>query len=495
MERGRRNTRSHLEVLSRGELEAIHSATLDVLEHVGVNVLEPRAFRLLEDEGAGREGRADRVRLPESLVMEAVRATPKRWTWHARDPAKSFRIGEGGRTRLGPGSSCTNVLDFATGRLRPATTKDGDDFVRLMDALELVDIDYTPVSFGVTSDTPRHQEASTMVRDCQNTSKPLIGPSFNGAMAKDGIAIAQAVAGGEERLRKEPRVAGYIDPVSPLTHDRAMTESLTAYAAMGQPVFITCLDLAGASSPATLAGTLVQQNAEILSGILIAHIVNRDAPVVYGSVSGIMDMKAGNAAVGGPEFGLLSAASVQLAHFYGLPCSTGGQSDARAHDAQAAFEKGVSLLASVLAGADFVDLYFGSFGGFNVISPEQIVIDHEMAGYVHRYARGIRVEAERLSTELIGSVGPGGSFLKNPAALRDTLSRLREEWYTPFLFDRRGGDAPAGTSWKPVLEAAHEAVNRILQEHEPLPLDGDVLATLRSILDRVHREETEGLPG
>ncbi len=488
--RGGTVLRSRLTVLSQDEIEAIHAATLDVLNRVGVNVREARAMRLLTEAGAMRGDGQERVRIPESLVMEAVRGTPKRWTWHAREASKSLRIGEGGPTRLGPGSSCTKVIDFATGRPRVPTLRDADDLVRLMDALPLVDIDYTPVTLLGQEDAPRYRETSTLVRDLQNTSKVLVGPSFNGRMARDGLEIAALLAGGEDALRKTPMLAGYCDPVGPLTHDRMMTETILEYAMMGQPVFVMCLDLAGASSPASLAGTLVQQNAEILSGVLIAYLANPAAPVVYGSVSGTMDMKAGNAAVGGPEFGLLSVASVQIAHYYGISCSVGGQSDAKVHDAQAAFEKGASLVAAMLAGADFVDLFFGSFEGFNATSPEQVILDHEIAGYARRYAEGIVVDPSHLSRDLIEAVGPGGTYLKNTRALRDTMSRVTTEWYQPQLFDRRASDGNGSGSTQTVLGAAHEAGLRILREHRPTPLDRTILDEANAILARIRREET-----
>lgn len=479
--------RSRLTVLSQEEIEAIHAATVEILGRVGVRVREERALKLLRDAGAEAGRDSGHLRLPESLVGDAVRAVPKRWTWHARAAPHSFRVGDGGRTRLGPGSACSAIVDYTTGRPRKPTERDGDELVRLMDGLEFADLDYTPVSFGVSNDPEGYSDVATLVRDLQNCSKPMVGPSFNGAMARDGLEVMKLVAGGEEELRKRPMVAGYCDPISPLTHDRMMTEALIEYATLGQPVFLMCLDLAGASSPPRLAGTLVQQNAEILSGIVISFLVNRHAPVVYGCVSGTMDPRTGNAVVGGPEAGLLSAASVQIAHSYGLPCSALGQSDAKIHDIQAAVEKGTTLLASMLAGADFVDLFFGSYKGFNATSPEQVIIDHEIAGYAHRYAQGLQVDRESLSVELIESIGPDGSFLRDPRSLRDMMSRLRTEWYLPSLFDRDLSEPEESAPSRSVLQVAHESALRILREHEPEPLDPAVLEGARQVLDRIRR--------
>ena len=484
--------RSKLVVLSTDEIEAIHSATLELLQHAGVRVLEPRAVRALTAAGATQCDASGRVQIPEALLMEGVRGIPKRWTWYARESAKNLSVGDGRRTLLGPGSACTRIVDSATGQAREPTERDGDELVRLMDALEFVDINYTPVSFGVSNESPGLREVATFVRDLQNTSKPMVGPSYNGSMARDALEIAKLLAGGEESLRKHPMIAGYCDPIGPLIHDRAMTETLIEYAKFGQPVFLMCLDLAGASAPARLAGTLVQQNAELLSGALLCHLVNPAAPVIYGSVSGIMDMRTGTAVVGGPEAGLLSAASMQLAHSYGLPCSGLGQSDAKIHDIQAAVEKGLTLLASVLAGADVVDLFFGSYQGVHAPSPEQVIIDHDIAGDVLRYAAGIQVDSASLSSELLDAVGPGGDFLRDPRSLRETMAEFRANWYMPSLFDR---GPSGGASQQGVLRAAHTRAARILEEHRPAPLDAELLAGAQTVLDRIRKRGTgaEGL--
>lgn len=479
---------SKLEVLSRDDIEALHRATLHVLGKVGVDLLEPRAAQLLREAGAVPAPRGTCIRIPEGLVKDALVAVPKRWTWHAREPRHSLRVGEGGRTRLGPGSSCTKIFDYEQGVTRAPTVRDGDGLVRLMDALDFVDINYTPVSPSDAEGSIRYRETATLVRDIQNTSKVMVGPSFDGTMARDGLEVAKILAGGEEELRRRPTLAGYCDPVSPLVHDRAMTETLIEYAKLGQPVFVTCLDVAGASSPASLAGTLVQQNAEVLSGVVIAHLVNREAPVVYGCVSGAMDMKAATTALGGPEFGLLSAASVQLAHSYGLPCSAGAQSDARVPDAQAAFEKGMSLLSSVLAGADMVDLFFGSFDAYNTTCPEQVILDHEMAGYAFRYADGLTLDPLNAALDLLEEVGSGGSFLRHPKALRDTMNRMREEYYFPSFVDRR---AESGlSSYRSFLEHAHAEARRIVGAHQPAPVDPGTLKEMRAALQRIRQDET-----
>lgn len=483
-----RVTTPRLAVLSSDEVETLTGATFELLEATGVLVKEPRARRLLLSAGATGAIEQERVQIPETLLRDTLAKVPREWTWYARDPARNIRVGDGGRTKLGPGSSCTNVWDYETGRIRPPTTQDATDMVRLMDALELVDINFTPVN-KETDDLPaRWHESESLVRDLTYSGKPPVGPSYDGTMARDGLAIAAVLAGGEEALQKRPMVAGYCDPVSPLVHDRAMTETLVEYAAMGQPVFVMALDLAGASAPATLAGLLVQQNAEVLTGILIAHLVNPAAPVVYGSVSGIMDMKAGTASVGGPEFSLVSAASVQLAHRFGIPCSVGGQSDSKLPDAQAAIEKATTLWASVMAGADFVDLFFGSFEGFNTTCLEQIVIDHDIAASVFRFRDGIAIDDAHLGLDILQQVGPGGNFLGNRAALVHTRRWMTSEDYFPVLADRRSRPAWDKAGSSSMLDRAHARARKLLEEHQAVPMDPAMAAEMAKVLERIRRE-------
>lgn len=481
-------TAARLTVLSTDEVETITGATFQLLESTGVLVKESRAHGLLLSAGAIGVPGEERVRIPESLLRTALSKIPREWSWYARDPARTIRVGDGGRTRLGPGSACTNVWDYESNRIRPPTRQDAADMVAVMDALELVDINFTPVSRNWDDLPTRWNESESLVRDLTISGKPPIGPSYDGTMARDGVAIAAVLAGGEEALRKRPMVAGYCDPVSPLIHDRTMTETLIEYASMGQPVFVTALDLAGGSAPATLAGTLLQQNAEVLSGILIAQLVNPAAPVIYGSVSGIMDMKAGTAAVGGPEFGLLSVASVQLAHRFGIPCSVGGQSDSKMPDAQAALEKAMTLLTATMAGADFVDLFFGSFEGYNTTCLEQIVIDHDIAGSIFRFREGIAFDEAHLAMDLLREVGPGGNFLKERAALDHTRRWMKTEDFWPAVVDRRSRFAWEKAGSHSMLERAHERARKLLADHRDPPMDPGMSRELDAVLGRIRKE-------
>ena len=477
--------RNCLNVLSDDEIYDIHTATLEILERTGVIIREKKALELLEQAGAVVDYEKSLVKIPGHLVEEAVSKTPKNFIWHARNPKNNIKIG-GEPTKFGPASGGVNIIDLETGECRIPTEKDTEQQVRLIDALENISINYPPASIS---------DVSTEVSDvycvaitAKNTSKCILGETYGKSTAHDSIRIAAALVGGEEELRRRPTIAGYIDPISPLVFDKGMTEALIEYANYGQLIFMTVMALAGATGPATLAGLLVQQNAEVLSGLLIAHLVNPRAPVIYGNVSCPMDMRTGDSSTGSPEVGLLGAAFVQLAKYYGMPCSVGAQCNARVPDAQASYEKMMSLMMAVMAGADLVDLFAGTIESFRTASYEQLVIDNELAGMALRCAEGIEVNAETMAKDVIDRVGPGGNYLAD----KHTSEWFRKEHYYSKLGDRRTRADWEESGGKDIREQARDRAREILASHEPEPIDPKIWREMELIIKDV---EERGLKG
>ena len=482
---GSLSNRNYLNILSSDEVQDIHIATLELLAHTGILIREGGALRLVEQAGANVDHKESIAKIPPDLIEEAVDKAVKNFIWHARNPNNSLRIG-GESTKFGPGSECVNIIDAETGECRAPTRRDAEQLVRLMDALENIHINYPPASL---SDVPEPvSDIYSLAIGIKNSSKCMIGSSYCASAACDSIRIAAALAGGEEELKKKPIIAGYIDPISPLTHGREMTEALFEYANYAQPIFITSMALAGATGPATLAGTLVQQNAEILSGVLIAHLVNPDAPVIYGTASCPMDMRTGVSSTGSPEVGLLGAASTQIARYYGIPSDVAAQSNAKVPDAQASYEKTMSLTMAVMAGADLIDLFAGSMESYRTTSYEQLVIDNELAGMALRCAKGIEVNAKTMAKEVIDRVGPGGNFLAN----KHTLEWFRREHYYPKLSDRRTRSDWEKSGRKDIRQEAKNRAKEILERHEPEPVDPTIWREIEIIVKDVEKRELKG---
>jgi len=234
--------------------------------------------------------------------------------------------------------------------------------------------------------------------------------------------------------------------------------------------------LSGGTAPATLAGLLVQQNAEVLSGIMISELANPGTPVFYGTVSAALDMRTGATALGGPEVGLLNIAAGQLGRFYGLPRrGTGGNSDSKTVDAQAGLETAPNMLMAALGGMNFIYDACGSLEGSLTVSYEKLVIDNEIAGMVSRVLGGIEVTDETLAVDEICRVGPNASFLGTSFTMR----HFRKEHFLTTLLDRKSLDSWVKAGAKDIAVVAREKAKRILDEHQPVPMDEDVLTEVQ----------------
>ena len=248
---------------------------------------------------------------------------------------------------------------------------------------------------------------------------------------RDVYEMAIIIAGDEERFRQAPTIAPLTDPISPLLQYDPTVDKILFCAEKGIPQVHLSAPQAGSTAPATFAATLVQGSAEALSGVILAQIANPGTPIVYGSFTTIMDMSTTIFSYGAPEISLMVAAFAQMAHFYGLPSmGTGGCSDAKFPDQQAAAEAIFSCLSSSLSGANLIHEP-GQLDHGSLVSPANMVLVHEILHMVNQYMHGIPVNDETLALDMIDRVGPGNNYLQED----HTFRHFREVWYSQ-LFDR-----------------------------------------------------------
>jgi len=464
-----------LRVLEKDDLDAIHGATMEVLDKVGVLVNSASTLDLLEKNGYTVDRKTKIVKMSESKVMEAVKSCKNNFRIHARADKNSFDAVDG-RTKIGPGAECVYYIDPGTDRARVPTLADGILCCRLLDALKEVSIAYVPVFMSDVPDDARRliQMATGLI----HSSKATYGDSFDKSGVETSLRLAEALFGDREMLRKKPIFPGYVDPISPLAHEHTMLEALLGYSELDQGVFVTVMALAGGTAPASVAGLLVQQNAEVLSSIAIARTVTKAPKIVYGSVSCPLDMRTGMSAVGAPEFSLIGVGAVQLAKYYDLPSNMGVQSDSKAVDEQAAYEKAFAALAAAAAGADFADLFIGSTEAFNTFSPVQLVIDEQIAANALRFQQGIEVNEKTLSIASITKAGPMGNFLKQ----MDTLVAFKKEHLKPVLSDRWTRQKWDSEGSKDAKKRAKERMMELLNSHTPVPLETEVRKNIDSLV-------------
>ncbi len=475
---GRENVTLRLEPFTRGELQKIHGATMRVLEKTGVRILDPEAVRLLQGVGSSYDEGTRVVRIPEGVLRDLVMRAPSRFKLYGRDSHRCLSFGEG-NTYFSSMGTAVQVQD--TDGARPPTLKDVEDFYRLVDASSHLD----HASWVVwPRDVPNEvAHIYEILYGFKFTTKSLDGYNWGSQYSQDTIDMAAIVAGGHEELAARPLLLGFTNPVSPLTLARETTQGLIIFARAGQPCIIPPEGMAGGTAPSTLAGTLVQQNAEVLASIAVAQCVRRGAPVLYGSVSTIMDMRTGAVALGAPEAGLISLGAAQLARYYGIPSrGTGGNTEAFRVDYQAGAESAVTLLLSALAGFDFIYDVVGSLESSLSASYEKLVLDDDLAGGVRRIVTGIDVSEDTLATDVIEAVGLKGSYLGHP----HTVDHFRQEHFLPETFVRSGRSSPEAA--KTLAERARVRAERVLKDHavDP-PLDPAIEAKLNTFLKKALR--------
>jgi trimethylamine--corrinoid protein Co-methyltransferase len=371
------------------------------------------------------------------------------------------------------------VHDHHTGAKRPSTKADVATSARFVDALPALSFYWGPV---VTSqDVP---PASKALHDAEavflNTSKHFQTVTTVGERAaRYLVEMAAAIAGGREELRRRPLLSFMQCAVDPLAHDGPNLEANLVAAEHGLPSGFMPMPLAAGTGPATMAGTLVVQNAETLSGLVLLQLAFPGAPVFFSGAPSVIDLKTGGYTGGSPEDYLLAAASTQMAHHYGIPMAMGTMATgAKEPDWQAAVDDSFSTFASVMSCADMMN-GAGLLNGSKILSYPHMIMEVEIHSIVKRLADGVVVDDETLALDVIKSVGPGGTYL----AEKHTRRHMKEIW-RPLVWDRTPYDIWLREGRKGALERATELADDILETYVPEALPEDLQRELRAIVDR-----------
>ncbi len=479
--------KSKLTILSDNEIEDVHSCSVEILERVGFSVGSQRVVKLLVAAGATVDSARKTVKVPSSLVKECLLKHPSRFTLNAKAPENDLLI-DLDRLYAHTGGGCFNILDADTGRARIATTKDVEALTKLIDASKNIhQCDMLDYAGDVPQQVKDFHTVATMLR---NTTKTCGVMAYTDRNLQVILRLAAAVVGGEEELRKRPIISFGACPSSPLELGEDAADQLVRAASYALPIEILPNPLAGGTSPVTLAGTLVQQNVEFLICDVIVQLVNPGNPVFYCPRSVGMDMRTGFSA-GGVEYGLMSAASVQLAMHYKMPSDLYGlAADSKVLDEQTAFEKAMIGLMPALAGANFLS-GAGEIEMGVTASPEQLIIDNEILGLFFRAARGISVNSETLAQDLIEKIGPGGHYL----SAEHTRKYYSIEHHISELCDRTVRAEWEKAQSKDIVQRAREKASKLLRDHSVQPLDHDIEKEFQSILSKADKDSLELLNG
>ena len=463
-------------IVSDDELEAIHDASLTLLSTTGMDVLLPEAQRLFVENGATLDG--DRVRFDPEMILDFVNSAPSEFTLHGRNPERSLQIG-GDNVTFTAVASTPNVGDSANGR----RTGNQDDFralVKLSQHLNAIQMHGGyPVEPVDIHASVRHLHA---IRDLVTLSdKPVNAYSLGAKRNQDALELLRLAHGlTTDEVDTKTIVHSVINTSSPLRLDHPMATGIIEYASRNQCLIITPFTLAGAMAPVTVAGAVVQQNAEALVGIALAQIVRRGSPVVYGGFTSNVDMKSGSPAFGTPEFMQSALLGGQLARRYDLPYRSSNVNAANAVDAQAAYESVFSLWGAIMGGANIVFHGAGWLEGGLRASFEKMVLDADLISMVGSFLAPLVVDQASMALDAIDEVGPGGHFF----GTQHTQDRYRTAFFSPMISDWRNFESWAEAGSPTADQKMSELVPRLLAEYEPPPLEPDRLDAINEFVER-----------
>lgn len=457
-----------LEVVNETQMAQMHEATIDVLEHTGIRIAHPKALEIFSGAGARVDG--DQVRIPGTLVEDAIRKAPSRLVLGTRTGKRNVFL-ERDKSYFGPSLDCIDYLDPKSHKRVRFTSEHVKVTAALCDALPNFQWCMT---IGMASDVPADIADRVVARNVfEHCEKPLVFCCKDANSVKDIYEMALLLCGGKDNFDRAPTIVEYIEPISPLVYYDPAVDKLLYCAEQRIPLINFPAPQCCGSSPATFAGTIVQANAESLSGLVLHQLVNPGSPFIYGAFTTIMDMRTTIFSYGAIEMGLMTAAMAQMAQRYRLPFfGTAGATDAKFCDAQAGAEAALQIFSAAAVGSGLVHDCSSWLDHGSLVSPEFMVLVHDIVDTVNHYMAGIPVTEESLALDVIHRVGPGGHYLQDP----HTLKHFKNIKYSE-IFERMILEQWEAAGAKNLEQRLQETTLKKM-DHRPEPLTADTLKTL-----------------
>jgi trimethylamine--corrinoid protein Co-methyltransferase len=450
------------------EIEKLHKATVRVLSEIGVEFNTKDALELFRQNNVKVEGK--KVFIDEDTLWKALKTVPSEFTLSGRTEKDDVLVG-GGSTVYAPASGPVYVQ--RDNERRSTTCEDYINLVKIYQTSEVIPV----INANMTEpqDIDFENRDIFRLRNClELTTKPLMGFTTGVDDSENCIRIVK----GFYKDTDKHVVLGVISPVSPLCFDESMIEGMNVYARENQPVLIASCSLPGATSPVTMAGTLVTNNAEVLAGIVYTQLLRPGLPVIYGGTTPSCDMRMVTPAIGSPETGLFTYGYRALSEHYGMPCRSGGSlTDSNTVDMQAGIESTYSILTASIAGIDYVLQSCGILESFNSLCFEKIIIDEENIKMAKRYVLGFEITDETIAFDVIKKVGSEGTYITSD----HTYANFRDTFIQASLFSKEPYENWEMNGKKDVFEAAKEVLVKRLEGYRKPELTEEQVEYLKSI--------------
>ncbi len=460
----------HLRILSDEQLEQLRSATLEILEEVGIHCPSNKARDIYAEHGGQVDSESQIVKLPPDVVLEAMARAPRFYTMGARSPAFDLKL-DGTAMYCATDGSGVETIDFETRQRRPSAKDDVAKMARLADYLSSVGFYWPIVS---AQDFPHTAPLHELDASFNNTVKHVQSETvMDEPMARYAIEMAKVIAGNEAAMRQRPPLSLLVCTIAPLGQDGGGMESALTFAEAGLPVGFMSMANAGSTAPTSVAGTIVLADAEIVAAMVLIQMAHPGAPVYHSLMPGIMHPRSGAYLGTAWDAELFYPAGVELAHMWGVPSLAGiFGTDALTPGWQSAGESAACLLLCALCGAE-TGSGMGLLEGCTLLYPEALVLDTDIYHRVRIDAAGIDTSREELALDVIKAVGPRGHFLAHRHT-RDRIGKLRLSDLTVPL--------GVGDSYRDPIERGRERTEWILENHHPQPLEEAQQSELKRIL-------------
>ena len=461
--------------LTDGEMIHVHEAVLHLLETLGLEQAIPSMVDRVTARGGKLTGQG-RLLFPRTLVKEAIDGLRRDVFLFGRDDRAPLEM-IGTRVHFGSGGAAPSIVDLETGCYRSSTTRDLYDAARIVDTLDNVHV-FSRSMVATDAADPRSLDINTAYAVLSGTSKHTCISCSDAAHMRDIADICYTVAGSEAAFRAAPFMTIMVcHVVPPMRFTEEACETLEAAVRAGFPVQVISAGQAGATSPATIAGSLTQAVAETLAGMVFAWLVDPDAAVMFAPKPLVADLRTGAMSGGGGEQAILMAAAAQMGRHYDLPTSSiAGITDAKIADAQHGAEKCLAVSLAAHAGSNLITQACGMQASLLGCALESYVIDNDMLANIMRSIRGVEATPDTIAADVIAEVCLGeGHYLGH----RQTLDRMKADYAYPAIGDRR-----TPTDWESdgaadIRTTARERAREILTEHYPSHVDDAVDRQLR----------------
>ncbi len=470
------------EILDSEGVELIHDASMRILEDVGIDFRDAEALDIWKNAGADVSGQ--RVRMDRDLLMGLISLAPESYTLHGRDPQCTVSVG-GRNTIFAPTYGSPYVVDLDNQR-RYGTLVDLNNFHKLAYLLPSLHvtgaITCEPVDVPVSR---RHLHVTYSA--LKHSTKPFMGATTARERAEDTVAMA-SIAFGEDYLKAHTVMTSVLNCNSPLVWDATMLDALKVYARNNQAVLCSPFVMAGASSPASTAGSVAQLNAEALAGIAFGQLIQSGSPMVYGHYLATVSMKSGAPMAGTPEISQMNFMTGQLARRYRLPWRSSGMvAGSKLNDAQSAYESNMTMSAVLLSGANYVFHAAGWNEAGLSASFSKFMLDAEQVAMFCKLAAPVDLSDLDECVETIREVGPGGHFL----GTKHTLKNFETAFFMPELLDNNSYEQWLAEGAEDANTRGLKAARAALDRYEQPAMDPAVDEALRDFIARRERELPE----